>query len=207
MLVIHKMDNLNVFNRSIAIMEKARNMNINDSCIKFANGEVFLTNKLVLSQLELFKNIFTDLPTLSKINGRDIVLEIDEGRNFINEITFDFFYERLKRMYFPYLDINKKKLKQYQEQRQYILLLDYLTNPGERQEVLYYGIVWHDLFWVSLLSIKFPNICTFFDRSKRTNGYIRCSAVLNCVPTSNYLSKLDDKEDKEVYDYFMLDKI
>ena len=188
---------INIFDLSRTILEKEKNMNINDSCIKFANGEIFMTNKLVLAQLEIFKNILTDFEILPKINEIDKILEIDEGKNFVNKKIFMFFYERLKKMYLlcSKIDLNNK-LEQYQEQVNYILLLDYLTNPEERPPVLFQDIDWHDLFWISLLSTKFQNIHTYFDWDKRKNAYVKCLSILRTH------ALISEKEEDVVWDYF-----
>ena len=187
----------NVFDLSRTILEKEKNMNINDSCIKFASGEIILTNKLVLSQLELFRNILSDLQILPKINEIDLILEISEEKNFVNKITFIFFYERLKQMHLSLSNVDANyKLKHYQDQVNYILLLDYLTNPKERSSYFFLDIEWHDLFWISLLSTKFPNLHTFFEFTQRKNAYITCISIFRTI------ALISETEEDNVWNYF-----
>ena len=191
------MNNPTVFTIATSILDKEKSINIADSCIKFASGKIFLTNKAVLLQLELFKNISNDLSNFPKINELDIVLEINEGKNFVNEITFIFFYERLKKIYFARSPINYDlQINHYQEQLNYIYLIDYLTNPVERNELFFLDIVWHELFWVNLLSIQFPNISTFFNRNDLMLGYCKSIKVIESE------TNISEQQEDDIKNYF-----
>lgn len=183
----------NVRDLATIIWKNALKINEYDSCIHFANGEIFLTNKLILSQISFFKNIINDPAiTLPKKEGIDVVLYVDEEHNYINEMTFSFFYERLKEMNLSHG--LKLTLTEYLDQLNYILLLDYLTDPLERPNIFFENIKWNNMLWIGLLSINFQNLNMFFNESERYNGLQECIQILNY--------NLSDEMDRDVKKYF-----
>lgn len=171
------MDTINISNIAASFLKKRETFNVSDCCVKFVDDEIYPTNKNILSQLEIFRNILQDNPDLPKKDGKDIVFIVDEWQKYINVTSFSFFYERLRTMYLPYLKI-QKKMDYYMDQLDYIMLIDYFTNPGERKDLLQ-GIDWDKLFWIGLISKNFMYLDTFFDTVTLSRGYTQCLAFFS----------------------------
>jgi hypothetical protein len=144
--------------------------NPSNATIKFSNGKQMKVHLEVLQQLKFFRTILYDC-------GKIRVFEMTN--EYVNEITFDYLYAKLVKKFCLRHDI--KFIDKAQDQLNYMRMLDYLTDPDERNGLLD-GIFFKEIFWIGLVSIQLQNIETFFTRIQLKNGYDICLSSLKNRP-------------------------
>lgn len=204
------MDSLNIFDLSESILRNLIGTTSNQStsiwhgltlpeqrcdiCIKINDGTIFYAQKIVLQQLKFFESIFEDQYEMEYTynSDREAIAIIPIQNDYLDNYVFYLLYARLKNN----LLSDKKKenipiLYDSLEQIKYINLIDYLTDPCERNGLLS-SIEWTDVFWVMLITRKFQNLDTFFNKGELSNGYELSAAFLNSriKLTKNQFSEL-----------------
>src|SRR5579862_7240111 len=102
------MDNLSVFeiisNRMTDIMLLTKPPNVH---IKFVNQKIFYAHKVVLEQLDFFKNIFSDIDNFEKGINDEIIIDFAMSSNdFLNMEIFSYVYDHLKNKILKEKDIH-----------------------------------------------------------------------------------------------------
>ena len=181
------MDNPTIFNRATEAWTRYKELlTPADVGVRFSNGKILLFQRIVLRQIKFFSELFDSGLELPIIDGTPIVLDIDESKNYINETVFLFFCDKLKeQLYDDIFDAfiintpipSKTELDTPIDQLNYIKLLDYLTDPNEREN-LTENIKWCDLFWMGILEEKISNLKTFFDVAILLDAYNVCCLLV-----------------------------
>lgn len=144
-------------------------------------------------QLKFFANIFND-SELEKYECKPII-NILAVADCFDTNTFSFLYNRLQNN----LLIETSKLTDPVEQIKYINIIDYLTDPDERAQLLS-NIEWSNIFWVKLFVNNFNNLDKFFNKKELYHGYKSSLLYMNSI------NKVTDKQICELGNFFTLDR-
>lgn len=181
------MDNPTIFKCATEAWTKYKELiTPGDIGVRFSNGKMLRFHSFVLKQIKFFAELFNSGLELPIIDGIPIVLDLDSSRDYISINIFLFFYYRLEEQYSDtvfdafnirgYIGIDAK-LDSPIDQLNYIKLLDYLTDPDEREN-LTNSIYWYDLFWMGILGEKNSNLKTFFDIKTLVDAYNVCCRLV-----------------------------
>jgi len=147
--------------------------------VRFRRGELGYYNSEILAQIKFFSSLEESCAEFPSESGFPIMLDYDKSKKFINKTTFNCFYERLKIQYCrKFFGATNPiiMLSDALDQLNYIKLLDYLTFPNERGNLL--DITWCDMFWIGLLASGIANLETFFDKKQLIQGYKICCQLI-----------------------------
>ena len=180
--------NLTIFDMALDFMTEKSQAYQHDMTIQFPNLDIIYVSLPVIQQLDFF--IFVSSSDIDKTvdsDGKQVFCFVQNELYFPTLKFFSFFYNRLIQTFIKKIPSKTTTEEEkdvfdmccWNDQLEYIKLLDYLTDPKERFDFgLLTNIKWSDNLWIHFLTNKFDKIEYFFTLQQRTDGCRICVKLL-----------------------------